>query len=117
MNIYYYLIHCHSIGDNIASYKKHYLTYKLAKENNRKIVSVIHMCTLQEIQEYINSVSNQVQEDRPQTKVGGFQSFVQGATSPFLRTAATGLLAWLSELEASSVTKLGSKEYLIVSSD
>ena len=53
MNIYYYLIHCNSIGDNIASYKKHYLTYKLAKENNRKIVSVIHMCTLEEIQEYI----------------------------------------------------------------
>jgi len=53
MNIYYYLIHCNSIGDNLASFRKHYLTYKLAKENNCKIVAIIHMCTTEEMKEYI----------------------------------------------------------------
>ena len=53
MNIYYYLMHCNSIGDNLASFRKHYLTYKLAKENNCKIVSIVHMCTTEEMKEYI----------------------------------------------------------------
>jgi len=53
MNIYYYLIHCNSIGDNLASFKKHYLAYKLSKENNCKIIAVVHICTTDEIKEYI----------------------------------------------------------------
>ncbi len=53
MNIYYYLLHCNSLGDNLASFRKHFLTYKLAKENNCKIIAIIHMCTTDELREYI----------------------------------------------------------------
>lgn len=53
MNFYYYLIHCNSIGDNIASFKKHYLAHKLAQEKQRKIIALVHTCTTEEVEEYV----------------------------------------------------------------